>query len=96
MGASTPPTNSINFVRNEGLIGRLQYLTTLNKMGLPRGSTRPYLKTLGKCCMANLPLEFKVEACNTTFYVQNMSPHRVLEDKTLEEEFTGVRPEIWI
>jgi hypothetical protein len=34
------------------------------------------------------------EACNTTIYVQNMSPHRILEDKTPEESFTGVRPEI--
>jgi hypothetical protein len=34
------------------------------------------------------------EACNTTIYVQNMSPHRILEEKTLEEAFIGVKPEI--
>jgi hypothetical protein len=27
------------------------------------------------------------EACNTILYVQNMSPHKVLEDKTPEEAF---------
>jgi hypothetical protein len=42
----------------------------------------------------DLPLEFWAEACNMTIYVQNRSPHRILEDKTPEEEFTGVRPEI--
>jgi hypothetical protein len=35
-----------------------------------------------------------VEACDTIIYVQNMSPHRILEDKTPEEAFTGVKPEI--
>jgi hypothetical protein len=34
------------------------------------------------------------EACNTTVYLQNMSLHRILEDKTLEEAFTSVRLEI--
>jgi hypothetical protein len=34
------------------------------------------------------------EACNTTTYVQNKSPHRILEDNTLEEAFIGVRPKI--
>jgi hypothetical protein len=34
------------------------------------------------------------KACNTTLYVQNMSPHKVLEDKTLEEAFFGVKLEI--
>jgi len=35
-----------------------------------------------------------VEACNTTVYLQNRSPHKILEDKTLEEAFTCKRPEI--
>jgi hypothetical protein len=42
----------------------------------------------------DLPMMLWVEACNTTVYVQNRSPHRILEDKTLEEAFTGVKPEI--
>jgi transposase InsO family protein len=32
------------------------------------------------------------EACNTIVYAQNRSPRRILEDKTPEEAFTGVRP----
>jgi hypothetical protein len=42
----------------------------------------------------DLPMMLWAEACNTAVYVQNKSPHRILEDKTPEEAFTGVRPEI--
>jgi hypothetical protein len=34
------------------------------------------------------------ETCNTTVYLQNKSPHKILEDKTMEEAFIGKRPEI--
>ena len=35
-----------------------------------------------------------VEACNTTVYLQNKSPHKVLGRMIHEEAFTGKRPEI--
>ena len=34
-----------------------------------------------------------VEAAKTTVYVQNRTPHRVLENKTFEEIFSGKKPE---
>jgi hypothetical protein len=34
------------------------------------------------------------EACMTTVYVQNMSPHQILKNITPKEAFTGVKPEI--
>ena len=34
------------------------------------------------------------EACGTAVYVQNRSPHRRLGDITLEEAFTGEKPDI--
>jgi hypothetical protein len=34
-----------------------------------------------------------VEACNTTIYIQHC-PYRILEDKTPEKEFTGVKPKV--
>jgi transposase InsO family protein len=40
------------------------------------------------------PMFLWEEACNTTVYVQNRSPHRILGDKTPEEAFSGVKPEI--
>ena len=34
------------------------------------------------------------EAAKTTMYVQNRTPHRVLENKTPEEVFSGKKPEV--
>jgi hypothetical protein len=34
------------------------------------------------------------EACNTKIYIQNQCPHKILEDKTLEEAFTGVKSKV--
>jgi hypothetical protein len=42
----------------------------------------------------SLPMFLWEEASNTTVYIQNRSPHRILEDKTHEEAFTGVKPEV--
>jgi len=38
-----------------------------------------------------LPLHLWAKACNTTFYVQNCSPHWILEMKTPEEAYSGKR-----
>ena len=35
-----------------------------------------------------------IEACNTVVCLQNKSPHKVLEDKTLEEAFIEIKPKI--
>jgi hypothetical protein len=40
------------------------------------------------------PMFLWLEACNMVLYVQNMSPHRILGEKTLEEEFSRVKPDI--
>jgi hypothetical protein len=42
----------------------------------------------------SLPMTLWEEACNTTVYVQNMSPHHILKNITPEEAFTGVKPDI--
>ena len=34
------------------------------------------------------------DATSTLVYVQNKSPHRVFRNKTLEEAFTGVKPNV--
>ena len=41
-----------------------------------------------------LPLHLWDEACNTTFYVQNHSPHWILEMKTPKEAYYGKRPDV--
>ena len=42
----------------------------------------------------SLPLFLWAEACYTTIYLQNRSPHRAMGCKTPKELFTGKRPEI--
>ena len=42
----------------------------------------------------DLPMHLWVEATKTTVYVQNRSPHHVPGNKTLEEMFTGKKPEV--
>ena len=40
------------------------------------------------------PMHLWEEATKTTIYVQNISPHRVLGNKTLEEMFIGEKLEV--
>ena len=42
----------------------------------------------------DLPLFLWVEACGTTIYLQNKSPQKAMGSRTLEEAFTGRRPDI--
>ena len=41
-----------------------------------------------------LPIHLWVESCNTTVYVKNHFPHRVLGMSTPEEVFSGKKPDI--
>ena len=42
----------------------------------------------------DLPMHLWAEAARTAVYVQNCSPHRVLENKTPEEVLSGKKPEV--
>ena len=42
----------------------------------------------------NLPIHLWEEVARTVMYVQNCTPHRILENKTLEEVFSGKKPEV--
>jgi hypothetical protein len=42
----------------------------------------------------DLPIHLWAEATKMTMYVQNKSPHKVLENKTLEEMFSGEKPKV--
>jgi hypothetical protein len=41
-----------------------------------------------------LPMHLWVESCNTSIYVQNHCPHRVLGMSTPEEDFTSKKPDV--
>ena len=40
----------------------------------------------------NLPMHLWAEAARTVVYVQNRTPYHVLDNKTLEEAFSGEKP----
>ena len=42
----------------------------------------------------DLPMRIWAEAARTIVYVQNHTPHRVLENKTPEEVFFGKKPKV--
>ena len=42
----------------------------------------------------DLPMHLWAEAARTTLYVQNHTPHRVLENKNPEEVFSSKKPEV--
>ena len=42
----------------------------------------------------DLPMHLWVEATRKAMYVENRTPHRVLENKTLEEVFFSKKPEV--
>ena len=42
----------------------------------------------------DLPMHLWAEAARTAVYVQNRTPHRVLENKTPEEVFSSKKPEV--
>ena len=45
-------------------------------------------------CYQDLPTSLWAEATSIEAYIQNKCPHAILEDKTLEEVFTGEKPEV--
>ena len=42
----------------------------------------------------DFPMHLWAEVAKTAVYVQNRTPHRVLENKTLEEIFSGKKREV--
>jgi hypothetical protein len=42
----------------------------------------------------NLPLSLWAEAASTVVYIQNMCPHKALEEKTPKKVFTGKKPSV--
>lgn len=63
--------------------------------GLVERNNRSILK--GSCAMLHdqkMPKFLWAEATNTTIYIQNRLPHQALDNKTPEEVFAGVKPDI--
>ena len=42
----------------------------------------------------DIPMHLWAEATRTTVYVHNRTPHRVIDNKTLKEDFSGEKPKV--
>jgi hypothetical protein len=95
MGVSTPQTTSTISAREAGIKRELTVPYNPQQNGVAERKNRSIVGAAKAMIHdQDLPMFLWAEACNTTVYVQNKSPHKVLEDKTPEEAFFGVKPEI--
>ena len=83
----------VNFCAREGIRGELTVPYNPEKNGVVErknksiiGAARAMIHDQG------LPLFLWVEACNTVVYLQNCSPHKVVENMTPKEDFIGQTP----
>ena len=87
--------NSKSYVKNQGLRGSCPLLIIHNRMGLQNGRTEPSWKLQELCFMIKTFLcTFGMKLLEQAVYVQNRTPHRVLENKTPEEVFSRKKPEV--
>jgi transposase InsO family protein len=95
---------------NGGEFESLQFEDFCKEAGIKRQLTVPYKpqqngiakrknRTICEAAKAmmfdqDLPNSLWAEATSTVIYIQNMCPHAILEDKTLEEVFSGTKTEV--
>ena len=86
--------NSRNYAKIQGLRGSYPIHIIHNRMGLKERKNRMIMEATREMLHdQDLPMHLWVEATRTTMYVQNHTLHRVLENKTPEEVFSGKKPE---
>ena len=91
MAENSHQMNSKSYAKNQGLRGSYLLHIIQNRMGLQKGRIEPSWKPIRAMLHdQDLPMHLWAEAARTTVYVQNRTPHRVLENKTPEEVFSGV------
>ena len=86
--------NSKSYAKNQRLRGSCPLLIIHNRMGLRNGRTKPSWKLQKPCSMIKIFLCIFGLKLPEQWYVQNRTPHRVLENKTPEEVFSGKKPEV--
>jgi transposase InsO family protein len=94
-GGEFTSTEFIDFCKEAGIKREKTMAYNPQQNGVAERKNRSIISAV-KAMMhdQSLPMFLWAEACNTTVYLQNRSPHRILEGKTPEEAFTGSRPEI--
>ena len=87
--------NSKSYAKIQGLRGSYPLRIIHNKMGFAKRKNRTIMEVAREMLhVQDLPMHLWAEAARTTVYVQNCTPHRVLENKTLEEILFRKKPEV--
>ena len=88
------------YCRHEGIQRQLIVPYTPEQNGVAERKNRSIVgATRAMLHDQSLPFFLWAEACSTTVYLQNRSPHRALGNKSSEEMFTGKKLEVshfWI
>ncbi|MGU4934749.1 hypothetical protein MAY13_22760, partial [Escherichia coli] len=82
------------FCKGEGIKTELTTPYTPQQNGIAERKNRSIVEAAKAIIHdQNLPMHLWVEASKTAFFVQNRSPHKIFGNKTLEEAFTGMKPD---
>ena len=84
-----------DFFQDAGIKRELIVPYTSNQNGVAKRYNRTICEaTKAMMCEQDLPTSLWGEATGVVDYIQNICPHAILEDKTLEEVFTGEKPKV--
>jgi hypothetical protein len=84
-----------DFYRKEGIKRELIVPYNPHQNGVEKRNKNSIVEAVnGMIHDQNLPLFLWKEASNETVYIQNKIPHRILEDKTPEDAFRGLKPKV--
>ena len=94
MADNSHQMNSKSYAKTRGLRGICPLHIIHNKMGLQKEKNRTIMEaTRAMLHDQDLPMHLWAEATKTMVYVQNHTPHRVLENKTPEDVFSSKKLE---
>ena len=81
--------------RDSGIKGELTTPYNLQQNGVAERKNRMIMETKRQMLHdQDISMHLWEKAARTAVYVQNRTPHRVLENKTPEEVFFGKKPEV--
>ena len=87
--------SSKNYVKTQGLRGSCPLHTIQKQNRITKRKNRTIMEAARAMLHdQDLPMHLWVEAARIAVYVQNRTPHRVLENKKPEEIFFGKKPKV--
>ena len=95
MADNSHQINSKSYAKTQGLRGSCPLHIIQKKNGIVERKNKTIMEAVRAMLHdQDLPMHLWAEAARTMVYVQNHTPHRVLEKKTPEEVFFGKKPKV--